>query len=236
MKAPELWKEVFGEAHPPGEDGPWNPEWVHPPSLDSYRGVSDWLAPDFYYSKQLGWTATAIVGMIADFALTYLQGDILEIGVGISSIFLTGLAKKFKRKLYQCDVEAGKILNPLTVPGYLSEDSKFYCMASDDMFAKKEITPLAFAFIDGDHNYAQVKKDFWNMVPLMVDNGYIMLHDTYPPTEDYVDPQMCGDVYKLRQELENDKRFDCITLVGYGSYIACTLIRVKPVNRPYYQE
>lgn len=234
MTAPELWKQFFGDNHPADAVGPWTPGWVHPSSLDTYLGVADWI-DNFPYSHKVGWQNTSVVGPFADFALTYLQGDILEIGVGVSSIYLTMLSKKFNRKIYYCDIESCKILNPLTVQGYLNEDGKFYICPSDEMFAKNEITPLAFAFIDGDHHYEQARKDFFNTVPLMVDNGYIMLHDTYPPSEDYVPHNACGDVYKLRQEIEKDKRFDCLTLVGCGSYVPCTLVRVKPKNLPYYQ-
>jgi len=62
--------------------------------------------------------------------------------------------------------------------------------------------PIALGFIDGEHTYEQVKKDFWNIYKLLVEGGYIFLHDTYPLNEDYLTPTTCGDVYKFRQELE----------------------------------
>lgn len=239
MKSHELWKKCFGEAPPSGHEdkvGPWVEGWVHPSSLDTYKGVADWVDPNFFFSKKVGWENTAIVGIMADFVLTYISGAILEIGCGVSSIYLSALAKKFRREIYFCDIESCKIVNPLSVEGYLNEDGHFYMCSSDEMFAKNELPPLAFSFIDGEHTYEQVKKDFWNTANLTVPNGYIMLHDTYPPSEQYVPTNACGDVYRFRQEIEKDKRFDCITLVGRDSYVACTLIRKKPENRPYYQE
>ncbi len=238
MTAPELWKLHYGDRHPEGHggNGPWEPGWVHPPSLETYKGVADWIFPNFFFSKKVGWNNTAIVGMLADFALDFISGAILEIGCGVSSIYLTALSKKYNREIYYCDIEAGKILNPLSVEGYMSEKGHFYMCPSDEMFAKGELPLLAFAFIDGSHQYEQAKRDFWNAEKLVVPDGYILLHDTYPPTEEYVQDNMCGDVYKLRQELEKDSRFDCLTFTGRQSYIASTLVRKKPINRPYYQE
>lgn len=235
MKSHELWRKMFGENHPEGE-GPWQEGWVHPPSLGTYQGVANWVSPDFFFSKNIGWENTGIVGVVADFALCFLKGDILEIGCGVSSIYLSALSKKYNRKLYLCDIESGKIINPLSVKGYISEDADFFICPSDDMFAKNTLSPLAFAFIDGDHTYEQAKKDFWNVEKLLVDDGYILMHDTYPPSEDYVDFNCCGNVYKFRQEIEKDPRFDVLTLRGRDSYVASTLIRKKSKNRPYYQE
>lgn len=239
MDASELWKKCFGNNIPVGHEknGPWDPDWEHPPSKDGYDGVSQWVDPNFFFSKTVGWENVGIIGVLADYALNYIVGDILEIGCGTSSIYLTALSKKYNRRIYYCDIESCKIINPLSVKGHMNrENGKFYLCPSDDMFAKNELTPLSFTFIDGAHNYEQAKKDFWNAEKLTVPNGHILMHDTYPPNEAYVDPQCCGDVYKFRQEIEQDKRFDVFTFAGRDSYVASTLIRKKPLNRPYYQE
>lgn len=238
MKTSDLWKRCFGDHIPEGhgDNGPWNDNWQHPPSKEGYEGVSQWVAPDFFFSKRLGWQNLGIIGPLADFQLTYIQGDMLEIGCGTSSIFMTALAKKFNRKIYYCDIESCKILNPMSVPGHMDENGTFFLGPSDEMFATNTLTPLAFTFIDGDHSYVQAKKDFWNAYKLTVDDGWLLLHDTYPPDENYTSLSLCGDVYKLRQELEKDDRLDVFTFRGAGSYVACTLVRKKPLNRPYYQQ
>jgi hypothetical protein len=238
MRACDLYKQCFGDHIPEGHggNGPWNPDWSHPPSQEGYNGVAQWVAPNFFFSKTVGWENIGIIGVLADYALNFIAGDILEIGCGTSSIYLSALAEKYKREIYYCDLEGGKIINPLSVKGYMLERGHFYTCPSDDMFAKNELTPLAFTFIDGGHTYEQAKRDFWNAEKLTVPNGHILMHDTYPPFESFVDPQCCGDVYKFRQEIEQDKRFDCFTFVGRDSYVASTLIRKKSLNRPYYQE
>lgn len=210
----------------------------HKGSRETYDYIAQWIAPDFFFSKNDVWHRFGMLGVFGDFILSCTQGDILEIGVGESSIYLAKVAKKYGRKIIHCDVSPSKIDNPLTIPGYLDpEIGTFFRGSSDDLFKQNFLRPLALAFIDGDHNYEQVKKDFWNAVEWMVDDGYIILHDTYPPDESSVDENRCGTVYKLRKEIENDDWFDCITLPrGCAMGVGLTIVRKKPLNRPYYNE
>jgi hypothetical protein len=196
-----------------------------------------------------------VVGIWADMTMSCLPvGYIAEIGCGESSIYLSHIARKYDRKIYHCDIAGDKIINPTTIPGYMYPQaldfkernvlhtfgkSSFFIGSSDDLFAKHLVSaPLALTFIDGDHCYGQAKKDFFNAANLTIDNGYILLHDTYPPSEKYLSPDSaCGDVYRLRQELEADARFDTLTLTyGVAMDVGLTICRVKPKHRPYYQE
>lgn len=209
----------------------------HKGSQETYNYIANWIAPNFFFSVNDVWHRMGILGVFGDYVLSCTQGDILEIGVGESSIYLSALARKYNRKIYNCDVSASKIDNPLTIEGYLApERAVLFRGPSDDLFKVVE-SKIALAFIDGDHNYAQARKDFDNLVPFMVDNGYILLHDTYPPTEDYVDENRCGTVYRLRQEIEQDNRFDCITLpVGTAMGVGITIVRKKAKDRNYFNE
>lgn len=53
-----------------------------------------------------------------------------------------------------------------------------------------------FAFIDADHAYSSVVKDFNNIYDTIQPGGYIFLHDTYPCAEEYLAPHLCNDCYK----------------------------------------
>ena len=209
----------------------------HPGSRGTYNDIANWIAPDFFFSRSDGWARMGFLGVFADFVLYGTAGDVLEIGVGESSIYLAKVAKKYGRRIYHCEISPGKIDNPLTIPGYLEpEISVFYRQGSDKMF-EEALTPLALGFIDGDHLYPQVKKDFYNALDRLVDNGYIILHDTYPPDESYVNENRCGTVYKLRQEIEKDPGLDCITLPrGCAMGVGFTIVRKKPKQRAYYNE
>jgi hypothetical protein len=207
---------------------------------ETVNSIVDWVDPNFFFSKNLKWNDTAIVGVLGDYALNYIAGDILEIGCGISSIYLTALSKKYNREIYYCDSDKDKVDRMKAVKGCFYEKGHIYTCPSDNMFEKNELTPLSFAFIDGYHSYEQSKKDFWNVEKYIVLNGHILMHDSYPPLENWQGRGSCGEVWKFRQEIEQDKRFDCFTFVGAfngsATYIASTLIRKKPINRPYYQE
>lgn len=207
---------------------------------ETFDVISKWVDPKFFFSKTYGWHNMAIVGLLGDYALHFISGDMLEIGVGESSIYMTALAKKYNRKIYYCDSDKDKIAD-IKVSGYFSDNGIIFDCLSDDMFAKNTLTPLAFTFIDGYHGYEDCKRDFWNVEKYTVPNGYILMHDTFPPSDA---PLPCDEAYKFRQEIEQDKRFDVFTFVGNANnhhnipnyYIASTLIRKKPLNRPYYKE
>ena len=231
----------------------YNSSGAHKESQETKDFIADWITPDFFFSKKDVWHRFGMLGVFGDFVLSCTPGDIAEIGVGESSIYLTHLARKWSRKTYHCDIAPGKIINPSTVDGYLTpkalnlelksdqayQDDRycFFTGASDRFFTDVKISPLALVFIDGDHRYEQVEKDFFNFVPYVVDNGYILLHDTYPPNEEYLSESRCGTVYALRQEIERDGRFDCITLPrGCAIGVGLTIVRKKPKERPFYNE
>lgn len=227
----------------------------HKGSQETKDFIADWIAPDFFYSKKDVWHRMGILGVFGDYVLSCTKGEILEIGCGESSIYLSHLARKWCRNVYHCDMAPDKILNPLTVDGYMlpfsldpvgppafknfsSGSSHFYMGASDDLFKDIDILPLALSFIDGDHNYVQAKKDFENCLSRTVENGYVLLHDTYPPSPEYLCPDSkCGDVYRLRQEIDRDPRVDAITLpVGTAMGVGITICRKKPAQLPEYQQ
>lgn len=224
----------------------------HKGSRGTFDYIAEWTTRDFFFSKNDLWDRFGMLGVMGDFVLSCTTGDIAEIGVGESSIYLTALSKKYNRKIYHCDISPSKIINPMTIPGYLNEDytymekdeiqdlskkAVFFANSSDEFFKVVKFTPIALAFIDGDHNYGQVKKDFDNMRKLMVENGYIFLHDTYPPDETWTDENRCGTVYKLRQELEKDDGLDVFTFPkGCAIGVGLTMVRIKPKNRAFYNE
>lgn len=227
----------------------------HPPSQGTYDYISQWAAPNYFITKVDPWHRMGFLGIFADYVLSYLPGAVLEIGAGESSVYLSHVATKYSRRIFHCDIEYGKLVNPLSVDDYLARDTIFiddqppishyantersiaFRGASDDLFKKFDIPELAISFIDGDHNYEQVKKDFENVAQHTVDNGFIVLHDTYPPSEDYVHENACGTVYKLRQDIEKDARYDCLTLVrGTAMSVGMTIVRKKPAVLTYFNE
>ena len=213
----------------------------HPGSRDTYNTIANWIYPSFPYSSTDKWDRYGFIGVFADYVCSCTQGEILEIGAGESSIYLTKVAQKYNRRIWHCDVSASKLLNPMSIPGYIGYPRTYFeerepipnlervvCYAgtSDSMFKRLPIGQVAIAFIDGDHIYEQAKRDFNNLWPLVVEDGYVLLHDTYPPDIGWTDENHCGEVYRLRQEIEKMLDADCLTLTkGTAIGVGLTIVR-----------
>jgi len=227
---------------------------IHKGSQETFEKIADWGGQELPFSKQLRWDRMGLLAILADYFLNYSKGNIIEIGAGESTVYLSFLAHKYNRQAFFCDIQQSIYINALTVQGYFKDDyillrentlieayynkrNVIYIGSSDSFF--KDLTPLpqiAVAFIDGGHLYEQVKKDFWNVFPLIEETGGILIHDTYPPDEDYLDPNACGTGYKLRQELEADPQLDIFTFIRSAMDVGLTLVRRKPENLPYYKK
>jgi hypothetical protein len=219
---------------------------MHPGSLDTYEAL-------FNYKD--GLERYRILEDFGKYVLNGVNGDVLEIGVGESSYYLSRIAKRYNRRLFHCDISPSKIINPMSVPGYLSDSEEItyvedgkgfpehlkrvvaYAGPSDKFFKVIPMKDIALAFIDGDHNYDQAKRDFWNTWEMLLENGMIFLHDTYPPDKSWTNENRCGDVYRLRQELEKDNRMDVLT-VSRGTCIGVglTIVRKRERGRAHAEE
>ena len=75
---------------------------------------------------------------------------------------------------------------------------EFYNMRTDDfkkILVDRDIK-IDMAFIDADHSHESSLRDFDNLFPHVVEDGFIFLHDTYPINTDYLNFSLCGDSYK----------------------------------------
>lgn len=208
----------------------------HPGSKELMEKVADWHDGPLPFSKTFGWERWGLLGVLSDFVLHYTHGDIVEIGVCESSIFFTKLAKKHDRRVYHCDLQQSIITNCRTVEGYFDESNLVVCADSNTFFKNTALPLIALGFIDGDHIYEQVKKDFYNLFPYVVDNGYIFLHDTYPKDGDWLGPSACGTVYKFRKELECRNDIDIFTFTRSAWDVGLTMVRKHPRDLLVFQQ
>jgi len=209
----------------------------HANTREMYDFIATWEPSSVLISRNLVWSRFGILGILGDYVLTHVKdGDILEIGVGESSVFLTRLSEKHKRCVYHCDISGAEITNSLSVDGVLCKCGVVYTGKSDDFFKEVNFSPIALGFIDGDHRYEYVKRDFDNLLPLMTDNGFIFIHDMYPPSEEYLSEHRCGDGYKLRQELERRTDVDIFTFPFGAMGVGLTMVRKLPADQPHYRK
>lgn len=107
-------------------------------------------------------------------------------------------------------------------------------MTSDDFFASND-KKFDIIFIDGLHQYEQVRKDMLNSVEVLNDNGVILVHDClplnykaqlpFPPGGDWN-----GDVWKAFVEMRTLDNIDsAVSLIDHGVGI----IKKRPnTNKP----
>jgi hypothetical protein len=179
-------------------------------------------------SGKYGWSRWGLLGVLCDYVLTFRKGHILEIGSGESSIYFSQLAEKHNRFCYHVEYSKSGVENMKNTKGYFGSMSKIFNMKSDEFFEKEYLqNKISLAFIDGDHTYEQVSKDYYNTIKHMEKGGYIFLHDTCPPDESWTVEQKCGTVYQLRKEIEEHSGILSFTFKENTAFgVGLTMVRI----------
>lgn len=90
-----------------------------------------------------------------------------------------------------------------------------FCMVSSSEFIEKtlpSLPPIELAFIDGDHSAQASFNDFTGILPYMAADGIILMHDTYPESEAFTDPGLCGDCWKTAEYIRGYSGIEVVTL------------------------
>jgi hypothetical protein len=105
----------------------------------------------------------------------------------------------------------------------------FYNMSSDEFFSGSYSKGMYFGliFIDGNHDYNQLLKDYGKSMMYLAPNGIICIHDTYPPNKEYL--LHCKDSYKITDMLKHGDGIEQLTL---PFYYGITIVRRKG-NEPW---
>jgi SAM-dependent methyltransferase len=103
----------------------------------------------------------------------------------------------------KCETKVGVEPNPLP-------DERIFRMTSDAFFEQNK-DDFDIVFIDGDHTYAQAKKDFLNAAAVLKNGGVIVFHDTNPIDETWTNPYQNGTVYKVIMDIRTDLYFLVVT-------------------------
>ena len=138
-------------------------------------------------------------------------------------------------KYLEIGVDKNTVFNSIPIPivnkiGVDPIQGGTHRMTSHDFF-KKNFDKFDVIFIDGDHNYEQVRYDLIECLKILNPGGIIFLHDVLPRSElEQTIPQKIdiwtGDVWKLILELiENCKSLEInIANIDYG------ICMIKPKN------
>lgn len=92
----------------------------------------------------------------------------------------------------------------------------FHGKTTDFLINHENYKPFDLVFIDANHSHKASLEDFKLVLPLVNDNGLILLHDTYPPNNDYLSPNLCNDTYKTAEYIKkNFLEYEIVTLPFY---------------------
>ena len=80
---------------------------------------------------------------------------------------------------------------------------EFHLETTDAFFEKFTQKPNII-FIDADHRFEQVKKDFINSLNCLSEYGIIFLHDTDPSYFELIGNEFCGDSYKINDWIKEE--------------------------------
>ena len=128
------------------------------------------------------------INLLEWFAVWVKPERYLELGVRDGKCF-TKIAPLCKEAI------AVDIIDPVFS---LTDNMKYEKMYTDSYFAKIKDLNLKFdmVFIDADHSHEQSYKDFLNVKDLVIEDGFVFFHDSYPYSKELLDPNYCNDCYK----------------------------------------
>lgn len=177
----------------------------------------------------------AVIDALVPIVLSHIQGCVVEIGLGNSTLILNKYAKQFGRKHYACDAK-------LRVCSWVTNniDSKELVIRNCKSFAfiKDFNDTPAIVFLDGNHSYATVKQETDFFLDKLAYGGMMFLHDTYLCKRWYDRYKAKGkesDTYKIRQDLEKNASVYTMTFPYTAAYCGLTIALKKDANREYYQ-
>lgn len=98
----------------------------------------------------------------------------------------------------------------------LESNMDFHCKSTDDYFRSIKGKGVEFdmVFIDADHSHKQSLRDFLNVAPRVIEDGFIFFHDTYPCLPYLFDKTKSDDVYKTALYIKKTliDQFEIVTL------------------------
>jgi predicted O-methyltransferase YrrM len=138
--------------------------------------------------------------MIAYLAKLLEPNIYVELGIEVAST-INAVAKHAKRCL-------GVDINPACRASITEPNIEFFCETTEVFINNYKDVNINMVFIDADHNCDAVISDFRGIYPYVVDQGIILLHDTYPGSKAYTTPFFCNNAYQAVDILRTEYK-DC---------------------------
>ena len=108
---------------------------------------------------------------------------------------------------------------------YITPGEKIFFTSSTDNFFSNLYDGIQFdlTFIDANHNFPFVQRDFTNSYQTAKENSLIIMHDTYPPNIERFGS--CKDAYKVAYWIKENYSYFHGELVTLPFYFGLTIFR-----------
>ena len=107
---------------------------------------------------------------------------------------------------------------------YINPGPIFFNSSTDNYFLNLyDGIQFDLTFIDANHNFPFVQKDFTNSYRTAKENSLIIMHDTYPPHFERM--ESCKDAYKAADWIKKSKHLFDGELVTLPFYFGLTIFR-----------
>jgi hypothetical protein len=129
-------------------------------------------------------------------------------------------------------LNCGTNFTSLLIENKKSVDIKFesvmptYLMSTDFFFEQNK-EKFDLIYIDADHEYNQVIKDFNNSIDCIKEGGIIFLHDLYPPDEQHTQTHLCYNSYRILNYFAENNYDIIVNLDDFG---ACSVFNAKKID------
>ena len=183
-------------------------------SIDKVKSSMD------YFSKDSDWNNDNFLQVYEEFLnlLYWVKGfdpvNILEIGTRGTSFFLLSKFSRGKKAAVNLDNLEDRLHMAM-----LEEDWKFFTGDSQTLEMRDDVSRFCpeydLIFIDGDHSYEGVKRDFELYKDLLSDRGVILFHDI-DPNHIFPGAGGGGEVLKFWEELDTGTKTSIVTSKSSG--------------------
>lgn len=162
------------------------------------------FSPPQNYARQAHWHEDFVAH------LAWISRPKVYVELGIET------CRTFNRIVPFADKLIGVDINPGCKKHMVSSPKTEFVNCSTDQYAKilkKEPVRIDLLFIDANHSTKSVLTDFFSFLPYMVDQGLILLHDSYPESVEMTAEYSSGTCHKAIKKLgrRNDD-YEIITL------------------------
>ena len=176
-----------------------------------------------------------VLDRLAEIILANVDGCIVEIGVGLSTLIFEEHAKTYNRTFYTVDKRISKCN---WVKENTTYDKIIINNQSSNNFMKTFEDSPALILLDGSHKLFTVEAEASFFLDKMNIGGVLFIHDTSPQIKHYERKVGQGkkmNTYEVRKTLEKDNRYDVFTWRYTAAKCGLTMVLKKDINDPIYR-